>query len=105
MVSCGPSREELEAQEKEQAAQAAVAQPTIVDSSAKVYASNSHFTIGLYQVNGCEYLAFIPADRQQGEGVAVIHAGNCNNPIHYEHEKAVEELSSTIIKHTTNSPY
>lgn len=93
MLSCGPSREEVEYREKLRADSLASADLAPIvgapDSLAKVYSSNSHFTIGIYQVNGCEYIAFVPVDRCQGEAVAVVHAGNCNNPIHYQPVHAV----------------
>ena len=109
MVSCGPSKEELDAQEREaaKAAENAAVEPIVGDTASKKYCDNAHFTIGLYMVNGCEYIAFVPADRHQGEGVAVLHAGNCINPIHSHHEKILEEIHKRTVEGKTggDSPY
>lgn len=93
MVCCGPSKEELDARAAEEAAKT-IAQETTptVDSSAKVYCDNSHFIIGVYKVNDCEYISFVPNDRHSGEGVAVVHAGNCNNSIHSAHVTHTVEM-------------
>lgn len=104
MVSCGPSKEEIEAKEKaksDSAAKAVIAfNNQYPDSVKKVYSDNSHFIIGVYQVNSCEYISFVPNDRNQGEGVAVVHAGNCNNPVHLQTHVELTALLEEIKRNT-----
>lgn len=96
-VSCGPSKEEMEAKEKKLADSVTSAQAlesiTSIETSTSIptkkYCDNGHFIIGLYNVNGCEYICFAPNDRGRGEGVCVVHAGNCSNPIHSEPMHAI----------------
>lgn len=104
LYSCGPSKEEIEFREKQRADSIAAANLAFdqahPDSVKKVYCDNSHFIIGLYQVNGCEYISFVPNDRHQGEGVAVLHAGNCTNPVHAQTHNELKELLEEIKKNT-----
>ena len=101
LVSCGPSLEEVQAREKERDDSTKAAQSMqslevatthteeVVTAHAKQYCDNSHFIIGLYNVNGCEYICFAPNDRGHGESPCVVHAGNCSNPIHSEPVHAI----------------
>lgn len=92
ITGCGPSKEEIEAREKhrqdsisKQQQQEFVLQQhsdnTIQQPQAnpqKTYNNNADFYIGIYNVNGCEYLSF----GQAKGNPCVVHAGNCCNPIH-----------------------
>lgn len=90
--SCGPSKEEIEARERQrndslkrvQNAQLLSIQQEAIDKgeelpkTIKTYNNNADFYIGIYNINSCEYISF-----GQGHGCcAVVHAGNCCNPIH-----------------------
>lgn len=90
--ACGPSIEEINAREKQRAdsikrvqnTQLLSIQQEAVDNgeeppkTIKTYNNNADFYIGIYNINGCEYISF-----GQGHGCcAVVHAGNCSNPIH-----------------------
>ncbi len=92
--ACGPSKEEIEAREKQRADSSAHAQqqmllqlengnitPTEIQQPthyASQYANNANFQILIYLVNGCEYISF------NGHGGGIVHAGNCCNPIHHK---------------------
>lgn len=110
LVSCGPSREDIEAREKEVedstrraesfqsldlAIQSRDSVTEVTETSIddygkkKKYCNNSHFIIGLYNVNGCEYICFAPNDRGRGNCPYIVHAGNCNNPIHSQPIQAI----------------
>lgn len=97
LVSCGPSKEEIEAWEKKKEdsikkvqfdtqfnntvaeVEKRVAEDPIQSNPHKTYNNNTDFYMGIYSVNGCEYISF-----GQGKGCcAVVHAGNCCNPIHH----------------------
>lgn len=92
LFSCGPSKEELDAREKQRAdsikrvQQAVLLQQTQdatvngepLPNVAKMYNNNADFYIGIYNINGCEYISF----GQEHGCDAVVHAGNCSNVIH-----------------------
>lgn len=110
LVSCGPSKEEIEAQEKfkKDSTQAALsllllegtatvtsAEPDYtVRVSPKQYSNNADFRIGIYSVNGCEYVSF-----GLSSTASVVHAGNCNNPIHH----AI--TTHTVVERDNGRPY
>lgn len=33
-------------------------------------------------VNGCQYVVYLTSALTSHAGVAMVHAGNCNNPVH-----------------------
>lgn len=96
ITSCGPSKEEIEAREKQIADSTAAAQTLILTQAAetpaptpttpavynqKTYANNANFIISIYNVNGCEYISF------KGDGGGIVHAGNCSNGVHYQNQQ------------------
>lgn len=103
ITSCGPSKEEIDAREKQKADSTTAAQQQILKTfeyqgttntettttscNHKTYNPNSDFYIGIYSINGCEYISF-----GQGKGCcAVVHAGNCNNSIHYQNQQPTRQ--------------
>ena len=91
ITSCGPSKEEIEAHEKHiQDSISKIQQQEFIlqqhtdntiqpppPNPQKTYNNNADFVIGIYSVNGCEYISF-----RSSETCNVLHAGNCCNPIH-----------------------